>query len=104
MVECGGSPRFSLKPVEGLLIPSRFLGQKFQGDMAAQTGVFGFVDHTHAATAEPLENPIMGDQFAEQRQFFFVRLYLSFNAAPAHQLDHRLFQELIALFLFAEQR
>ena len=40
-------------------------GKKFQGDEAAELGVFGFVDHTHAAATEQFEDAVMRDGLAD---------------------------------------
>jgi len=41
------------------------VGQKFQGDEAAEFGVFGFVNDTHPTAAEFLENVVTGDCLAD---------------------------------------
>ena len=40
------------------------VGEEFQGDVAAEAGVFGLVDHAHAAAAEFFEDGVMGDGVA----------------------------------------
>jgi len=43
----------------------RVFRKKFSGDAAAEFGVFGFVDNTHAAAAKFAEDFVMGDGFVE---------------------------------------
>ncbi len=40
-------------------------GQKFEGDEAAQRDVLGFIDHTHAASAQLLNYAVMGNDLAQ---------------------------------------
>ncbi len=41
-------------------------GQELQGHLAAQARVLGLVDHSHASTAQPLEDAVMRDGSAHQ--------------------------------------
>ena len=66
VIQGGGSLRFALETSQSLRVFGHFVGQKFQGDEAVQAGVFGFIDHSHAAAAELLDDPIMRDGLAEQ--------------------------------------
>ena len=65
MIQCGGSLRFALKAGEGLCISGNVIGQKFEGDKAVETHVLGLVDHTHAATAELLDDAVVRDGLAD---------------------------------------
>ena len=47
------------------MISRERIGQEFQSDVAAQTQVFGLVDHTHPAAAELLENAVVGYSLAD---------------------------------------
>ena len=38
-----------------------FIGKEFEGDEAAQLGVFSFVNNTHAATTELLDDAVVRD-------------------------------------------
>jgi hypothetical protein len=51
--------RLALEAGERLRVLRYFIGQKLQSDEAMETGVFGFVHHTHPATAELLDNAVM---------------------------------------------
>ena len=46
---------------ERRLVVGNIVGKKFQGDEAAEFGVFGFENHAHAATAELFENAVVRD-------------------------------------------
>ncbi len=52
MIEGGGGAGFAEKAFERLRIAVGVFGEKFEGDAAAELGVFGFVDDAHAAFAE----------------------------------------------------
>ena len=65
MVEGGGGARFALETLERLPIARKLLGQKLEGDAAAEARVFGLVDHTHSAGAELLDDSIVGDSLAD---------------------------------------
>src|SRR5215470_8991764 len=56
MVEGGGGPRFTLEAGKSLVIFGDFVGEEFQRDEAMETGIFGFVDHTHTAAAKLLQD------------------------------------------------
>ena len=64
MIEGGGGVRFAAETLERLAIFGHFFGKEFQGDGAVQAGVFGFVDHAHAATAEFFENAVVRNGLA----------------------------------------
>ena len=47
-------------------VPGQVVGKEFQGDKAAEAGVFGLVDHAHASAAEFFEDAVVGDCLLEQ--------------------------------------
>ena len=47
--------------VLGLRVARKFIVQKLQGDEAAQLGVFGFIDDTHASSAQFFDDVIPRD-------------------------------------------
>jgi hypothetical protein len=49
------------------------VGQKFQGDVAAEPGVFGFLNHAHAAIGELLHQEEM------RKRFWYVHCSRLFN-------------------------
>ena len=59
MVQRRSRLRLALKPAERLRILGHFIGQKLQCHEAVQPGVFGFINHTHPAAAEPVHNAVM---------------------------------------------
>jgi hypothetical protein len=65
MVECRGGAGLSLKTLQRLAIPGKFFRQEFERHQAAELGVLGLVDDTHAATAELLEYPVVGNGLAD---------------------------------------
>ena len=46
---------------------SDIIGQEFESDTAVQTGIDGFVDHTHTAAAEFFEDAIVRKNLSDQR-------------------------------------
>src|SRR6266853_2834029 len=74
MIERGRGAGFAKEAFESLFVAMRGLRKKFQGDTAAELGVFSFVDDTHAAFAELAEDAVMGDGFVEHRQGMKIRM------------------------------
>jgi hypothetical protein len=44
-----------------LRVSRQFVGEKFEGDEAAKFGVLSFIDHTHAAATELLDDAVVRD-------------------------------------------
>ena len=65
VIQRGGSLGFSLEPGQRLRVAGHILRQEFQSDKAMQSRVLGFVDHTHPATAELLDNAVVRDGLAD---------------------------------------
>jgi len=61
MVQSGRGPCFPLKAVASLRILRQLFRQELERDSAPQAEILRFVHHSHAAAAEPLHNPVMGD-------------------------------------------
>jgi len=59
MIQRGGGARFTPEPLQRLKVFGQRLWEKLQGDVAAQAGVLGLLDDTHAAAAQLLEHTIM---------------------------------------------
>jgi hypothetical protein len=59
MVEGGGGAGFALETFERLRIVGQVFGEEFEGHEAAQTRVFRFVDHAHAAAAELFDDAVV---------------------------------------------
>jgi len=66
MIESGGGLRFALEASKGLRIVGDVVGKKFEGDAAVKAGVFGFVNDSHAAAAQPLDDSVVGDGSADE--------------------------------------
>src|SRR5579864_1341482 len=56
---CGAG--FTLQPFEGLAVTGKFVGQEFERHQTPQFNVLGFVDDTHAASSEFLEDAVVRD-------------------------------------------
>jgi hypothetical protein len=65
-MRCTGSLRLAAKLFQGLRFLRQILRQELQSDEAAQLGVFRFVDNTHPATAELLDDAVMRNNVAEE--------------------------------------
>ena len=55
-----------LKAGQGLRVFGDIVGQKLYGHKTVKLEIFGFVDHTHPATAEFVDNAVMRDGLADQ--------------------------------------
>src|SRR6266571_1994103 len=64
MVQGGSCPRFPLKSFQRLMIGREPIGQELQSNVAAQTQVFGLIDHTHAAATQLLQDAVMRNGLA----------------------------------------
>ena len=65
MVQRRSRLRLALKAAERLGIPGHFIGQKLERDKAVQARVFGFVNHTHPAAAQLVDNAVMRNGLAD---------------------------------------
>jgi hypothetical protein len=63
--ESGRGTRLASKPFQGLRIAREFIGQKFQGDKAAKLGVLSFIDNTHSAATELLDDAVVRNGLAD---------------------------------------
>ena len=61
MAQSGGSTSFAAKTLQRCSVSREIVGQKFQGYEATEFDVFGFVDDSHSAAAEFLDNPVVRD-------------------------------------------
>ena len=59
MIESRRRTRLPSKPFQRLRISRQFIGQEFESDESAKLGVFSFIDHAHAATAELLDDAVV---------------------------------------------
>ena len=65
MIQCGCGLRLALETGQGLSVSGNLLRQELQGDETMEPGVFGLVDHTHPAAAQPFDDAVMRDGLAE---------------------------------------
>ena len=65
MVQSGGRPGLALEAVQGLRVLGNIFRQELQSDKAVQPGVFGLVNHAHAAATELLDDAVMRDGLAD---------------------------------------
>ena len=56
---------FASEPFQRLVVFRKFLRQELQRNEAAQLGVLGLIDHTHAAATELLNDAIVRDGLAD---------------------------------------
>jgi hypothetical protein len=68
VAESGGGAGLALETLLRLVTREEPLRQELQGHAATQARVLGPVDDTHAATAELLENAVMGDGLADHEE------------------------------------
>jgi len=59
VIQGGGGASFAAEAFESLWILGDVVGKEFESDEAAEGDVFGFVDHTHSATAQLLEDAVV---------------------------------------------
>ena len=56
---------FATETLQGLRVHGHIIRQKLQSHEAAEFGVFGLVDHTHAAPAELLDDAVVRNGLAD---------------------------------------
>src|ERR1035438_2719027 len=61
MVESGCGARFAAESFDRLWVLGNVDRQKFQGDIAAEAGVLGFIDYAHPTAAKFFRDVIVGD-------------------------------------------
>jgi hypothetical protein len=66
MIERRGGLRLALESRQSLRILGNFVGQEFQGYEPAEARVFGFIDHTHPATAQFFQDAVVRNRLAEK--------------------------------------
>ena len=66
VIKCGCGLGFALKAGECLWVTGNFLGQELKGDEAMQPSVLSFVDNTHAAAAQLLDDAVVRDGLAHK--------------------------------------
>ena len=67
MIECGCGTGLAFETLEGMRVDGGVFWKELQSDQAAQTNVFGFVDHSHATRSKFFldavvrDNPVVHD-------------------------------------------
>ena len=64
MVEGGGGAGFATEALQSLRVLRDIVRQELEGDKAAERGVFGLVDHAHAAATQLFNDAIVRDGLA----------------------------------------
>jgi hypothetical protein len=65
VIERGGRPRLTAKTFQRLRVLGQIVREEFQGDEATEIGVLGFVDNTHPAAAQLLDDAVVRDGLAD---------------------------------------
>jgi hypothetical protein len=68
VVQCGCSLSFSLEASQRLGVSGYFFGQELQRDKSVEGYVLGLVDHTHAATAQLLDDAVVRDGLVDHER------------------------------------
>jgi hypothetical protein len=66
MIQRGRGLGFAAEPFQRLAVLRKIFGEELQGNEATEARVLSFIDHTHAAATELLDDPVMGDGLIEQ--------------------------------------
>src|SRR5215469_174430 len=61
MVQGGGSLCFTLEASQGQRIASNIVRQEFESDETMQARVLGLINHSHSATTQLLDDPVVRD-------------------------------------------
>jgi len=56
VIQGGSGARFALEAFEELGVLRHISGEKFEGDLASEAGVVGFIDDAHTAAAQFARN------------------------------------------------
>ena len=88
MIQSGRGTRLAAKAFQCLRVSATFIGQEFQGDEAAKLGVLGFVDNTHPAAAELLNDAVVRDGLADQSKTSLLGTNLRVDTLPSQRRMH----------------
>src|SRR5258706_11944176 len=78
MIESRRRTGFPAKTLQWLRVVRQFIGQEFQGHETAKLGVFSFVNNTHAATTELLDDAVVRDGLVNHKEMpVFRSLHLT---------------------------
>ena len=65
MIQGRGGLSFPLESLQGMKVFGQLLGKKLQGHQTVQFGVFRLAYDTHPAATQLLDDPVMGNRFAD---------------------------------------
>ena len=68
MIQRRGGAGFAAESLDGLGVLGNVVGKKFEGHVAAEARVLGFVDHAHATAAQFFQDAVMGNGAANHRR------------------------------------
>ena len=74
MVQSRRRTRFASEAFQGLRVLRHVIGEELQSHEAAEFGVLGLVDHTHAAPAELLDDAVVRNGLADHAYLRTVQL------------------------------
>ncbi len=73
MVEGRSGASLAAEALQRLRVARHFVGKELEGDEAAEVGVFGLVDYSHAAAAEFVDDAVVRDGLADHSVWSIIR-------------------------------
>ena len=64
MIQCRSGLGLAAKAAQRLLVAGNVLGEKLEGDEAAEARVLGLINYAHPATAKFLNHAVVGDSLS----------------------------------------
>jgi hypothetical protein len=89
MVQSRRGASFALESLQGLLIACQVVWQELQSHEPPQARVFRFVNNTHPATAESLQDSIVRDGLANHLEGMFLRAILGCGPEQVNDTTQR---------------
>jgi len=77
VIKSGGGTGLTMEALQDTLVVSYQFWQKLQGYKAAQFGVLGLIDHTHAAAAEGLDDAVVGEGATDNPKAKLLSVFLN---------------------------
>jgi hypothetical protein len=68
VIQGRGGTSFAAEPFESLRVAVNIVRKKLESDEAAEVGVFGLVNNSHAATAQFFNDAVVGDGCRSRRE------------------------------------
>src|SRR5260370_9708099 len=88
MIQRRGCLGLAPKAREGLLIARKIGREKLQGDETMKPDVFSFVDHTHPAAAEFLDDAVVRDGLADHSKLRGLQVPSSYGRGIRESTNH----------------